>query len=220
MNGLSTISGGSPKATVRTFFNALSRIYSRVIDISLLPRSKPTSSGIRSRRIAERGAVETARRQLQKIGQVMRYAVVQGLIEYDPTANLRGLIKPSLLVQHHKCITNPSELGRLLRAIDAYQANVSCSLCAEAIAHAVCTSWRTPEDGVDRVLTFMAAEWRIPKEKMKDEGSAYCAIGSTGSSYSVRAKAFDWEWSVRFPRPKGTANVRKRCSCRTDCNGF
>lgn len=135
--------------------------------IGKLPIAQVKADQIREtvKRIEGRGAVETARRQLQKIGQIMRYAVVEGLIEYDPTANLRGLIKP-LPVQHFKSITNPSELGKLLRAIDAY--------CGTF--HVICALKLAPmlfvRPGELRRMEWLevdlaVAEWRIPADKMK-----------------------------------------------------
>ncbi len=117
------------------------------------------------KRIAERGAVETARRQLQKIGQIMRYAVVEGLVEYDPTSSLRGLIKP-LPVKNHACLTKPSDLGLLLRAIDAYSGTfpVVCALKLSALLFVRPGELRRMEW---TEIDLVAAEWRIPAEKMK-----------------------------------------------------
>ncbi|NCB64333.1 MAG: integrase [Clostridia bacterium] len=117
------------------------------------------------KRIAARGAVETARRQLQKIGQIMRYAVVEGLVEYDPTTNLRGLIKP-LPVQHHKCVTTPADLGKLLRAIDAYSGTFPV-VCALKLAPMLFVRPGELRKMEWTEVDLMAAEWRIPAEKMK-----------------------------------------------------
>ena len=117
------------------------------------------------KRIADRGAVETARRQLQKIGQIMRYAVVEGLVEYDPTTNLRGLIKP-LPVKHHKCLTNPSDLGKLLRAIDAYTGTFPV-VCALKLAPMLFVRPGELRKMEWTEVDLISAEWRIPAEKMK-----------------------------------------------------
>lgn len=47
-------------------------------------------------RIVDRGATETAHRALQTIGQVMRYAVITGRIQGDPTSALRGAHLPGI----------------------------------------------------------------------------------------------------------------------------
>ncbi len=72
------------------------------------------------RRIEERGAVETAHRASQNCGQVFRYAIATGRAERDPSQDLRGAIPPTK-AKHHASITDPQEIGVLLRAIDGYK---------------------------------------------------------------------------------------------------
>lgn len=47
------------------------------------------------RRIEDRGALESAHRTKQAVGQVFRFAVATGRAERDPTADLRGALPPS-----------------------------------------------------------------------------------------------------------------------------
>jgi len=46
------------------------------------------------RRIEARGTVETAHRVKYNIGQILRYAIVTGRAENDPTPALGGVLKP------------------------------------------------------------------------------------------------------------------------------
>jgi len=46
------------------------------------------------RRIEKRGVLETAHRALTNCGQVVRYAVVTGRAERDPSGDLRGALPP------------------------------------------------------------------------------------------------------------------------------
>lgn len=71
------------------------------------------------RRIENRGALDTAHRALQNIGQVMRYAVATGRALRDASADLRGALPP-VAGGHFPAVTEPNELGPLLRAMDAY----------------------------------------------------------------------------------------------------
>lgn len=71
------------------------------------------------RRIEARGVIETAHRALENIGQIFRYAVVTGRIQSDPSRDLKGALKKPL-VRHMPAITDPHQLGGLLRAIDGY----------------------------------------------------------------------------------------------------
>lgn len=71
------------------------------------------------RKIEASNRLETARRVRTKCGQVFRYAVMTGRAEHDPTADLRGALKPPQ-VKHRAAITEPMRIGQLLRDIDNY----------------------------------------------------------------------------------------------------
>lgn len=72
------------------------------------------------RKVASRGALHTAHKCKQDIGQVMRYAVATGRAERDPTGDLRGAL-PTEKTKHFASITDPKAVGALLRAIDAFR---------------------------------------------------------------------------------------------------
>jgi len=117
------------------------------------------------RRVEERGAPEQARRILQKIGQVFRYAEATGRADHNPADSLRGAITPSRK-RHHASVRTPKEAAKLLRVVDEYEGHFTtrCALQFAALTfvrpgelrHA---EWK--EFDVDH------AEWRIPGSKMK-----------------------------------------------------
>jgi integrase len=72
------------------------------------------------RKAESRGAVETAHRAKQVAGQVFRYAVAAGIIDSDPTRDLKGALATKK-TKHHAALLAPAEVGKLLRAIDAYE---------------------------------------------------------------------------------------------------
>src|SRR3982750_270841 len=72
------------------------------------------------RRTESRGALDTAHRVKQNCGQVFRYAVATGRAERDPSHDLRGAI-PSAKKNHFASITDPVQVGELLRAIQAFR---------------------------------------------------------------------------------------------------
>jgi integrase len=76
------------------------------------------------RRIESRGALDTAHRALQNCGQVFRYAVATGRADRDPTGDLRGALPP-VKGTHFAAVTEPAEVGRLLRALDGYQGTLA-----------------------------------------------------------------------------------------------
>ncbi|MDE2252711.1 MAG: integrase arm-type DNA-binding domain-containing protein [Betaproteobacteria bacterium] len=71
------------------------------------------------RRVADRGALETAHRVKQAAGQVFRYGIATGVCERDVTADLRDALPPAI-VEHHPAVIEPVDFGGMLRAIDAY----------------------------------------------------------------------------------------------------
>jgi integrase len=81
------------------------------------------------RRIEARGALDTAHRAHQNCGQVFRYAVATGRAIRDPSRDLRGALPPAKHL-HFAAITEPAEVGQLLRAIEAFQGTfvVQCAL--------------------------------------------------------------------------------------------
>lgn len=119
------------------------------------------------RRIEARGAVETAHRTLQNCGQVFRYAIATGRAERDPSADLRGALSP---IKHTSfaSITEPKEIGALLRDIDAYQGNII--VCA-ALRMAPYVFVRPGElrraEWEEFNLDAKEPEWRIPASRMK-----------------------------------------------------
>lgn len=90
-----------------------------VIGTAAINSLQPPAVLVALRRIESRGALETAHRALENIGQVFRYAVVTGRIQSDPSRDLKGALKKPT-VRHMPAITDPRELGALLRGIDGY----------------------------------------------------------------------------------------------------
>jgi integrase len=81
------------------------------------------------RRIESRGALETAHRALGNCGQVFRYAIATGRATRDISADLRGALPP-VKGEHFAAITEPKQVGALLRAMDGYTGSqiVRCAL--------------------------------------------------------------------------------------------
>lgn len=117
------------------------------------------------RRVESRGAVETARRDLQKCGQIFRYAVATGRAERDIAADLRGAIAPPKK-RHFASIHEPKEIGELLRAIDGYQGSL-ITRCALKIAPLTFVRPGELRHAEWTEIDFDKAEWRIPAARMK-----------------------------------------------------
>lgn len=118
------------------------------------------------KKIDARGATDIAKRAFQMIGAICRYAVAHGMIERDPTQDVR----PSdILVA--KRPTNyaridASELPDLMHAIEGYSGASTTRLSLRLLA---LTFVRTSELIAARwdEIHFEEANWRIPAERMK-----------------------------------------------------
>ncbi len=117
------------------------------------------------RRIEERGANETAHRIRSLCGQIFRYGIATGRCERDPAADLKGALTP-VKQKHMAAITNPIDVGGLLRAIDEYRGSfvTKCALKLAALLFVRPGELRNAEW---KEMDLDHAEWRIPAEKMK-----------------------------------------------------
>jgi integrase len=117
------------------------------------------------RRIERRGALETAHRVKQICGQVFRYAIATGRAERDPSADLRGALPPTK-PKRMSTITDPKQIGELLRAIDGYEGHL-ITICALRLAPLVFVRPGELRQAEWQEINFERVEWKIPAEKMK-----------------------------------------------------
>lgn len=118
-----------------------------------------------ARRIEERGAIESAHRVMQTCGQAMRYAIATGRANRNPVADLKGALT-SPPERHHAAITDPIELGALLRAIDGYSGDPTtrAALKLSALLFVRPGELRHAEWSE---IDLDTGEWNIPAGKMK-----------------------------------------------------
>ncbi len=131
------------------------------------PLSEVTAPEILSalRRVESRGAIETAHRISQICGQVFRYAIATGRAERNPTADLKGALAP-VAQKHHASITDPVEIGKLLRAIEDYR-GIFITKYALRLAPLFFVRPGELRHAEWSEFDLEKKEWRIPAEKMK-----------------------------------------------------
>lgn len=117
------------------------------------------------RRVEERGALDVAHRVLTTAGQVWRYAVATGRAQRDVSADIRGALKPHH-GKHFAAITEPLELGKLIRVIRGYQGG---PIVRAALQLAPLLFQRPGELRAAAWAEFDldAAMWTIPSSRMK-----------------------------------------------------
>lgn len=126
---------------------------------------QPTDILAALRKLERRGNLESARRCLQFVGQVMRYAVATARLAADPSRDLKGaLVAPR--VKHHAAILEPSKLGALLRSIDDYQGDAMTRLALQLAPHVFVRPGELRQARWEE-FDLEAAVWTIPAEKTK-----------------------------------------------------
>ena len=116
--------------------------------------------------IESRGASDMAKRILQIIGMVCRYAVAHGYVKRNPAAEIRpsDILKPTRKINMARI--DARELPALLRAIEVYEGRQLTRLAIKLMAltfvrtsELICARW----DEFD----FEASRWSIPAARMK-----------------------------------------------------
>lgn len=104
-------------------------------DIGQMPITQITARDILVplQKIEKKGNHESAVRMRSAAGAVFRYAIALGLADNDPTYGLKdALIRPQ--VQHRAAITDPAQVGALLRAIDGFSGQRSTRLALQLLS--------------------------------------------------------------------------------------
>lgn len=117
------------------------------------------------RKLEARGAIDTAHRVKQLVGQVMRFAVVSGLAERDVTADLKEALASKKTV-HHAALIEPKAVGALMRSIYSYTGHPT-TLAALKLTALTLTRPGELRQAEWAEIDLQAAEWRIPALKMK-----------------------------------------------------
>lgn len=117
------------------------------------------------RRVESRGALETAHRALQICGRIFRYGIATGRAERDPSNDLRGALPPCRN-ENFAALTDPAEIGHLIRAIDGYRGTFIVKTALRLAPRLFVRpgelrkmEWSEIDAG--------KGEWRIPAAKMK-----------------------------------------------------
>jgi integrase len=156
----------SPAYAVEVLRRLESDVFPWIGAMQMQDISAPTLLSV-VRRIEDRGAAETARRQLQKISQVYAFAIATGRAERNPAQDLKGAVPPPNR-KHFAAITDVREVGAFMNALDGYQGQHT-TRCALRLAPLVFvrpgelrkSEWSEFE------LEGKTPTWRIPPEKMK-----------------------------------------------------
>ena len=161
--------------------------------------------------IEQKGQNETARRLLQIIGQIYRFAVITGRAKRNPVTDLSGAIRPRK-VTHRAAITEPKKVAQLLRNIDDYEGYfpIVCALKLGPLVFVRPTELRAAEW---TEFDFETSEWRIPATRMKMKQMHIVPLSRQAVSILKELQEFSGSRKLLFPsiraatRPLADATV-------------
>ncbi|MEG6503347.1 MULTISPECIES: tyrosine-type recombinase/integrase [unclassified Desulfovibrio] len=161
--------------------------------------------------IEKKGQNETARRLLQIIGQIYRFAVITGRAKRNPVTDLSGAIRPRN-VTHRAAITEPKKVAQLLRNIDAYEGYfpIVCALKLAPLVFVRPTELRAAEW---TEFDFETNEWRIPATRMKMKQMHIVPLSRQAVAILKELQEFSGNGKLLFPsirtatRPLADATV-------------
>jgi len=117
------------------------------------------------KRLVAKDLFETAARVRAISSRVFRYAIATGRAEADPAAALIDAL-PRAETRHFAAITDPGEIGKLLRAIDGYDGQPA-TRAALRLAPYVFVRPSELRLAEWTEIDLDASEWRIPAERTK-----------------------------------------------------
>lgn len=156
------------------------------------------------RKIENRKAHELARRQLQKCGEIFRYAIACGKCVRDPSADIKEALRPQ--IKGHFAAIDCRDLPDFLKAIDRNDARLYRNT-QNALRLIMLTFMRTSEliNARWEEIDFEAREWVIPAERMKMKKEHIVPLSRQSIAILKDQKEIAGQWPLVFPssvRPK------------------
>ncbi|HZU63175.1 MAG TPA: integrase arm-type DNA-binding domain-containing protein [Novosphingobium sp.] len=149
------------------------------------------------RKIEAKGNLESARRTQQLASAVFRYAVATARLSSDPTRDLRGAVA-SPKVTHYGAITQPLQVGALLRSIDGYEGMGITKIAMQLAPHVFVrpgelrhAEWS--EIDLDKAI------WAIPADKTKMRKPHYVPLSRQAVTLLGKAYAITGPMGYVFP---------------------
>lgn len=157
------------------------------------------------RKIEATGKQETARRAKIKAGQVFRFAILEGKVDSDPTAALRGAIK-RVKHKHHAAITDPVKIGQLLRDIDAFTGQ-PVTHAALKLAPLVFVRPGELRGAEWSEIDLEGAMWRIPGARMKMKTDHLVPLSAQAVSVLRDLQPLTGDGCYVFPSLRGASRA-------------
>ncbi|MEZ5691948.1 MAG: integrase arm-type DNA-binding domain-containing protein [Rickettsiales bacterium] len=150
------------------------------------------------RKIESRGANEIAKRQLQKCGEIFKFAISEGSAVRDPSSDIKGALKQSK-VSHYASIES-KELPEFIEKIEGNKARLYENTI-NALKLMMLTFVRTNEliNATWDEIDLEAKEWIIPAERMKMKREHFVPLSKQSIIILQKQKETGGYWEHVFP---------------------
>lgn len=165
------------------------------------------------RKIENRGAVETAHRAKQTVGQIFRYAVVTNRAERDPSADLAGALKTPK-EKHLAAITDPAEVGKLMVAIDCFQGTPTVKAALSLSPLLFCRPGELRHMEWEEI-NWEEERWEISAEKMKMREPHIVPLCRQALEILLDIQRLTGRGRYVFPSPRGASRPLSENGVRT-----
>ena len=150
------------------------------------------------RKIENRGAYELAKRQLQKCGEIFRYAIATGKALRDPSQDIKEALMP--VRKEHFAAIDVKELPEFIAALERNDARLYQST-RNALKLIMLTFVRTSEliNATWEEIDFDNKEWVIPAERMKMGKVHIVPLSRQAIEVLENQKILAGQWPLVFP---------------------
>ncbi|MDR1081865.1 MAG: integrase arm-type DNA-binding domain-containing protein [Deltaproteobacteria bacterium] len=157
--------GLADKTRIKNRTNLEKKILPHIGDLRPDEITPPVILNAVLRPIEAAGKIETLHRVKSLLSQIFRYAIANGLMKRDFTLDLKGAFPP-VRTGHRAAVTDPAELGDLLRAIDVYRGGRTVALALKILPYVFVRPGEL-RNAVWEEVSLEEAVWRIPAARMK-----------------------------------------------------
>lgn len=150
------------------------------------------------RKIEKRGAIDLAKRQLQKCGEIFRYAIATGKAVRDPSQDIKEALKP--IKKEHFAALEIEELPPFVKAIERNDARLYPTT-RNALKLIMLTFVRTSEliNATWEEIDFDKKLWIIPAERMKMGKPHIVPLADQAIEIFKEQKEISDPWPLVFP---------------------
>ncbi len=148
------------------------------------------------RAVENRGALGIARKTIQAINGVLRYAVQTGKATYNPAADMRGVLKAKKV--QHRTMVPPDEMPEFLRALASGDIHLTTKT---AIRFTILTAARSGEvrGATWAEIDFDKMLWSISAERMKMRSPHTVPLSTQTLALLNRLKILHGDKGLVFP---------------------